>query len=496
MKRYRWIVSLFILLLTLCSCLKVEEAVPGSQGSGSLFEESAVLSEGNSPPDGSDIDHSHYANVREFGAAGDASYHHPMGVRGGETDRSQYVGWYWAGHFSRLVTAEYCEKYRGRAGEGFSDVYKVVPDSSECAENQIRLSEVNPGPFYEPAVGDVVVRYEAADEEKSVYATDDSDSFERAIAAGGGRLYIPEGDYLVSQLTAAKIKEIAGPGRIWLKEWRGGILWYLILGQSDLVEYQNYGWIDQAHFHDPVWRAMHWITDLPEANGWKSSADFQNNTDSPCMEYRFDDTRENINVWLTIAPAAPKEDFPDEITLCISKDMAAYYTLGGSTEWKRATSGGVEGGMYHSSWNGKSRGLGETAWVDCGRWVEVAIPKEAFFSPLEGSDSEIWYFHCWSAENASLTGQPVEFTKSCATVWVKDAAMSRYLTCAIGGDMRSPYWDRPTTEYYIHEAYYGASLYLTGEPRTFYAYNVSDARFDDYFAADEKNVQNDRICEK
>lgn len=455
-----------------------------------LPDEEENPAEGEKPADLPAPDFSFYANVKDFGAAGNAKEHHPLGVRGGAGDRTRYSGWYWAGHFSHLVTATYYEKFQGDRAACLVDIYQVVDDSVVPSGNQICLSAVNPGPFYEPEAGDWVVCYEAADEERSVLAFDDTAAFEQALAAGNGFLYLPEGDYLISQLTAAKIQELAGPGRIWLKEWRGGVLWYRILGQSELLAYSNYGWIDASRFHDEAWRAMHWITDLPEAGGWTSSADFRNNTDSPCMEYRFDSTRENVNVWLTVAPAVSREAFPETITLCIAKDLAAFYTLDGETEWRRATAGGIEGGMYHSSWNGKNRGLPKNSWVDCGDWIEVTVSRDFFFAPLEGSDSDVWYFHCWSAENKTLSGLPVAFTKSSATVWVKDPSMNRYVTCAVGGDMRSPYRYRENTEYYIHEAYYGASLYLLSEPRKFYAYNVSDECFDAYFPAEEKEKKN------
>lgn len=422
-----------------------------------------------------------YVNVRDFGAAGDAAYHHPLGVRGGEEGKSHYTGWYWAGHFSQLATAEFQEPFQGSREEGLKRGYLVVPNTEERTDRQIPLSQVNPAPFYEPAVGDVVLSYEAADAERSVYAADDSAAFEAAIGAGDGALYLPEGDYLVSQLTAAKITGLAGPGRIWLKEWEGGVLWYLLLGLSDLVEYQGYGWIDAAHFHDGAWRSMHWVGSLPQVNGWTSSAAFTGHLYSSRIEYPFDESRENVNVWLTVTPAVPEEAFPESVTLCISKDMAAFYSLEGQTGWIPATEGGIEGAMYHSSWNGRSRDLPEGSWKDCGEWIEVLIPKESFFSPLEGEPSRTWLFHCWSARDKNLRGLPVEFTMGFAKVWVKEAELENVLTCAIGGDMRSSYWDRPSQEYYIHEAYYSVTRYLTSQPQAFYAYNVDDGRFDAYF---------------
>lgn len=424
-----------------------------------------------------------YANVRDFGAQGDARYHYPLGKRGGETDPSQYTGWFWTGHFVRLVVADYYEKYKGADSGEYVDVYQVIPDSAVPSEKQVRLSEINPGPNYQPEAGDLVVRYTAADEKKSVYATDDSAAFEEALKQGNGCLYLPEGDYMISQLTAAKIQDISGPGRIWLKEWWGGVLWYLIYGWSELLEYQGYGWIDAEHFHNETWRSMHWVTVKPEVNGYRSSADFTEDKDSPCIEYLFDETRDNVNVWLTIAPVVPEEQFPEEITICVGSDLAAYYSLKGETEWRRATSGGVEGALYHSSWSGSGRGLPEENWVDKGEWTEITVPKESFFSPVEGVETNIWYLHCWSAENSSLLGQSVEFTKSCARVWVKDPSMDHFLICAVGGDMRSPYWKRPTNEYYIHEAYRGGDRYLTSQPQSFCAYNVKDECFDQYFPA-------------
>ena len=139
--------------------------------------------------------------------------------------------------------------------------------------------------------------------------------------------------------------------------------------------------------------------------------------------------------------------------------------------------------MYHSSWDGRNQALPDTAWTDRGDWIEVTIPKEAFFQEGEDGTEEVWFFHCWSEKNANIGGENVEFTKSSGWVWVKDQAMEKYLTCAIGGDMRSNYWDQPTKEYYIHEAYYGATQYLTAQPQAFYGYNVPDGRFHEYFAS-------------
>ena len=422
-----------------------------------------------------------YADVREYGAVGDAVLHHPMGVRGG--GQSEYTGWYWAGHFVHLVTETYHELYQGDPHAGMVEVYEVIPDGAQPAPGQISLSDVHPGPDYTPSVGDRVVQYEAANPEESIYAAEDSAAFENAIAASGGRLYLPEGDYLVSQLTAAKITELAGPGRIWLKEWRGGVLWYLIYGWSELAEYQGYGWIDAAHFHDAAWRSMHWLSCVPQVNGWESSADFAGDGYSARIEYPFDETRENVNIWITIEPTVPEELFPDEITVCIGKDMAAYYSLRGAVEWSRATEGGVEGGMFHSSWNGRSRALPEGAWKDCGEWIEATIPREAFFRELQGEESSVWFLHCWSQKNANLSSADVEFTKSYARIWVKDAQMEGYLMGAIGGDMRSAYGDRLSQEYYIHEAYYSARQYLASQPQEFYAYNLPDGQFDAYFPA-------------
>lgn len=422
-------------------------------------------------------DESCYVNVKDHGAVGDAAYHHFFGVR-----KDSYT--YWVGHFSRLVSTTFCEPYKGSSGSAEVPTYKIVPNTAAGSSSQIRLADVNPVSGYKPAVGDVVVQYEAADEKKSVYATDDSKAFEAALAAGDGLIYLPEGDYMISQLTAMKIQDITGPGRIWLKEWKGGTLWYLLSGTSDFATFQNYGWIDAEHFHDEIWRAMHWTTCLPEVHGWTSSEQFSGNF-SPRMEYDFDDTRDTANIWLTVTPAVPKEQFPDTITICIGKDAGSRYSLHGESEWNPASYTGLGGGMYHSSWNGDNVELPSSAFKEQKDWVEITLSKKDFF-PDSANNSKHWLLHCWSAKDISIGSKDVEFVSSYARVWVKDSKMDDYVMCDIGIDMR-PSWDNRwnsegkfTTEYYIHEACNGTTQLLTSTPQEFYAYTITDDRVDSF----------------
>lgn len=381
-------------------------------------------------------------NVKSCGAVGDACYHYPLGIRGGMKEAGKRDSEYWVGHFSRLVTKIYQEPRQGDEKEVF--VYK------------------------------------AADEEKSVYATDDSEAFEKAIALGEGNLFLPKGDYMISQVTAAKIRNITGPGRIWLKEWKGGGLWYLRTGTSDLCSYGGYGWIDEAHFHDLIWRSMHWVGCLPDVHKWEKSEEFCGNFSSR-MEYTFDESRDNINIWLTIKPAVAWEKFPESLTICIGKDSSAFYTLKGETKWNKACEGGIEGTMFNSAWNGEAADMDALAWKDCGEWMEVTVSREDFFPDSEESEGSSWLLHCWSAKNKSLKGQPVEFTMGYAKVWVKEKQAANCVMCDIGGDMRPPYGINGTNEFMIQEAYDSVTYYLTSIPREFYAYNVPDEKYDEYF---------------
>lgn len=384
-------------------------------------------------------------NVRSCGAVGDARYHYPLGIRGGMTENGKKDNEYWAGHFSRLVTTVYREPGQGDE-EG-------------------------------------IVRYKAADEEKSVFATDDSEAFEKAIRLGGGNLFLPEGDYMISQITAAKIRDITGPGKIWLKEWKGGDLWYLQTGTSDLCAYSGYGWIDAAHFHDPVWRSMHWTGCLADVHGWERSEEFCGNF-SPRVEYAFDESRDNINLWLTITPAVSREEFPESVTICIGTDASAFYTLEGETRWKKACEGGIEGTMFHSAWNGEMADMDALIWEDCGEWMEVTVLREDFFPDSGKAGGAPWLLHCWSVKNKSLTDRPVEFTMGYARVWLKDKRNDNCVMCDIGGDMRPPYGVDGTNEFMIHEAYNSVTDYLTKTPKEFYAYNVTDEKYDEYLGRD------------
>lgn len=412
-----------------------------------------------------------WPNVKEYGAVGDAAFHHPLGERIDEYG-------FRAGHYSKLVTAEYHIPYTGV--EESSAVYTVIADKDSLYGRRIRLSKVNPGrESYTPEKGDAVVAYTAADPEASVPATDDSAAFEAAIVAGDGCLTLPEGDYLVSQLTAAKIKDIQGPGKIWLKEWAGGTTYYLETGASSVpLSYKNYGWIDESHFHDSAWRDMHWVTCLPQVYGWTESGNFSGNI-SPHMEFDFHKTRDNLNIWLTIQPAVPEEEFPDSITVCIA-DMSANYTIKGSKRWQKASGSGVGGGFFDLSWNGTSVDIPESAWKIRRDRVEITLKKEDLFHKNEDGATDKWGMHCWSLDNASIYGRRVEFVCNTARVWVKEESAAGVLMCDIGGDMRTTWENRNVKEGFIQEACDSGTQLLTQNARRFYAYTVTDSKYDRY----------------
>lgn len=414
---------------------------------------------------------SQWVNVREYGAVGDAVYHCFLGERLGD-------GSFMVGHYSGLATKEYHIPYLGTADVPWTK--RVVSDSAAQNGSGLGLSSVNPGrTSYIPAPGDVVVEYMAADVSRSVPATDDSAAFEAALLEGGGWLYLPEGDYMISQITAAKIRKIQGPGKIWLKEWRGGETYYLEYGISSMQNYENYGWIDASHFEDSAWRDMHWITCLPQVYGWKSSEDFSGNF-SPKMEFEFTDTRNELNVWLTIQPVVPKERFPDSVTVCIS-NLSANYTVKGSKQWIRASDeSGVGGGMFDLRWNGIKDEIPSSSWKNCGDWIEVTLKKEDLFRRSDDGIMRRWCLHCWNLQSKSIGGEKVEFVCNTASVWVKEKSAEGYVMCDIGGDMRAAWENRNTREGYILEACDSGTQLLTHIPRKFYAYTVPDNLFEEY----------------
>lgn len=440
-----------LLLLLLCGC--------GAAGEHRHTEAAAALSQ----PAKADA----WANVRDYGAVGDAVYHHHLGKQ-----INPYS--FWAGHFSELSTAEYHIPYRGK--EPSSLTYQVVPDRNAPSNRQICLSDVNPGyEAYKPAPGDTIVKYTAADLSASVPATDDSAAFERAIAAGDGLLYLPEGDYLISQLTAAKIKDLQGPGTIWLKEWRGAELYYLTQGSSDVLIYKNYGWINAARFHNDAWRDMHWITCFPQVYGWKSSEEFTGNF-TPRSEFGFNKNRVDLNIWLTIQPAVAEKDFPDAVTVCIS-DASSNYTERGKRTWHRASGSGMGGGFFSLAWDGSATEFPDSALKDCGDHVEVTVRREDLFHHDKNGKTENWALHCWNLESRDLSGIPVEYACNTAKVWVKEANADGLLMCDIGGDMRTSWKNRSVREGYIQEACDSGTQLLTVNPRRFYAYTVPDSVF-------------------
>lgn len=411
------------------------------------------------------------ANVRDFGAVGDAAYHHHFGQP--EDEWSHQVG-----HYSLLVEDTFYAHYFGEAGA--SPAYTVISDEKAPGAGEVCVSEVarSKQKAYTPKEGDSVVAFRAADLERSVPATDDSEAFEAAIAAGNGCLYLPEGDYMISQLTAEKIENITGPGRIWLKEWKGGTTYYLASGTGDLLTYQEYGWIDEEHFLDEAWRSMHWVTCLPEVHGWQDSDDFSGNI-SPRSEFPFDENREHLNIWLTVKPAVEEWEFPDSVTICIG-DMSVYYSSEGSREWHTAASGFSGGGIYHPSWSGENDELSESDWTDCGDWIEITLTKEALFRRSSSGKVGKWMLHCWSNNSKELSSKQVEYVFSTAQVWVKEREAAECVMCDIGSDMRTAWDNRDVKEGYIMEACDGGTRLVTEEPRTFYAYTVPDDQYDRY----------------
>lgn len=411
------------------------------------------------------------ADVRDFGAVGDAVYHHHFG-------QAQDEWAYRVGHYSSLEETTLYARYFGE--EGANPTYTVVSDGDTPGAGEVCLSEVTRfrQKGCDPAVGDAVVAFRGADPERSVPATDDSGAFEAAIAVGEGRLYLPEGDYMVSQVTAAKIEDLAGPGRVWLKEWNGGTTYSLASGGGDLLPYEAYGWIDAEHFHDEIWRSMHWITCLPLAYGWQDSGEFTGNI-SPRAEYPFDENREHLNIWLTVRPAVEEERFPDRVTVCIG-DMAVYYTVQGSREWHQAASGFSGGGLYHPSWSGENEELSESDWTDCGDWVEITLTREELFRTDPSGEAAEWMLHCWSANSEELGGEQVEYIYVTAQVWIKEAAAAGCMMCDIGSDMRTAWDGRDVKEGYIVEACDGGTWFVPEEPRAFYGYTVPDEKYDRY----------------
>ena len=412
-----------------------------------------------------------WANVRDYGAVGDAKYHHPLGERSGE----------WlcmAGHFSQMTMVKHCIPYVGR--EKTSSIYQIVPNNYSPSVRQIRLSDVKSGQAnYTPSVGHTVAVYTAPDLTLSVPATDDSAAFEQAIAAGDGRLYLPEGDYMISQLTAAKIKNITGPGTLWLKEWTGGNLYYLAAGISpEPLIFKNYGWINAARFHNDIWKDMHWTTCLPQVRGWQDSGSFSGNI-SPRMEFSFDKNRDNLNVWITVQPAVAEKDFPDSVTVCIS-NVSANYTLKGRRSWNRASGSGIGGSLFHLSWDGNGVEIDRSAWRNCGDRVEITLKREDLFRHGEDGKAGTWALHCWSLDNRNLSGKSVEYVCNTAQVWVKEEKDAGYLMCDIGCDMRTTWEKRNVKEGYIMEACDCGTQLLTASPRRFYAYTVPDSAFNLY----------------
>lgn len=411
-------------IMTLAASVFTAELKPASDKSVAGVKEEKLVSQAR-VQNGVDMQYAGEAvNVKDYGAVGDAKYHHHFADRSMK-DPYQYL----TGYYSYLVLTT-----------------KVETDSYTKR----------------------TIEYEIPDESMSVRATDDSIAFDTAIAESDGRLYLPDGDYMISQLTAANIKSVSGSGRIWLKEWNGGNTWYLADGtlEKTPLVYQNDGWIDAAHFNDEIWRAMHWITDLPQVFGWNDSSEFSGNM-SPRSEFSFDKTRDSLNTWMTVQPAVSKEAFePMEITICI-RDINVKYTIKGDNIWNEAASGvKYDAAMFDLRWNGESKELSRTRWHDENGVVKVTLRKEDFFD-----DNASYAFHCWTPNVSGLNGEGVEYITGMACVWI-DSARDRdgrlietdgWLMCDIGSDMRSEDGN-------IREACDSSTRVLSSEPKQFYAY--------------------------
>ena len=415
-------------------------------------------------------------NVVSYGAVGDAAYHAQLGYKSDQVSSWEYQ----VGHYSRppVMHTVYAKRLQMQPGDfSEADTKLVIEDSEEQDGKTIRISDITPETGYVPAVGDYVVSYEAADPEQCVPATDDSAAFEAAMEANDGRLYLPEGDYMISAVTASKIEGLSGPGRIWIKEWRGGTTYYLASGTSKLLEYSGYGRIDAEHWADENWRDMFWIGDYLSIYEWQKEEDIKQ-VFSSFAEYPFDASRNNINVWMTITPTVSREDFPDELTLCVSKESTSYYTVTGSRKWLPAAEGDqLNGAFYSRSWDGTNVEPGDRI-QDMGDHLEIRVTAEDFFRETE--DFPDYALHIWNENLKDLTGESVEYTCSEAIAWVKEEAGENLLMIDIGGDMRGDDWEGPDEDY-IHEAYTTVPHYLTTEKQAHKAYSVPAEDYEMYF---------------
>lgn len=442
-------------------------------------------------------------NVKAYGAVGDGNFHEKLAYFV-ENSWGEYL----VGHYSRLELkvqhAPYLkdEFYPDLPEDfGFSSPLTVVADDAEAGEGEIRLSQVRPYPMYEgkagqfthgaPAVGDRVVEFYVADNERSVPAHDDSEAFERAIAACDGVLYLPEGNFVVSQVTAAKIRSLYGAGRVWIREWQGGVLYYYMSGTSERLRNYNYGFADPEVFTSVAWRSMHWI-EAPQVRSLSEAIQSPSGERiSPVSQYAIDPTREAVNVWFWIEPTVEEDEFPDEVTVCFSKDTAAYYTLSGDYTWHRSSMGGIEFGYYlYSDYTGEEKlDVDYSQYTtDCGDWVEVKMPKELTFYHKSGENVAKTALHAWTPEppkTLDFSENAPECQMGYSKVWLKNPKHNALVSCTMGQDMRSS-WKRYETigsfDDYCHESFTTEAKRLYSAPTEFYGYCVPEELFSSYMS--------------
>ncbi len=442
-------------------------------------------------------------NVKSYGAVGDAIHHEMLGYF-----MEKSWGEYLVGHYKILVTkvqhAPYIrDQFYPELGESqYVTPLTVVENSAAPGKNEIRLSDVKPYPMYTgkqgqfthgaPAVGDKVVEFTVADNELSTPATDDSLAFLKTIAACDGVLYLPEGDYVVSQQVAEGIKALYGVGRVWIREWQGGVLYYLMSGTSKRLRNLNFGWADPVNFQSPAWRSMHWVE---AAKSKRLEEEISSPTEgriSPICQYAVDSRRKAINTWFWISPTVEEEDFPDEVTVCFSKNTSAGYTYSGDYSWHRSSPGGLEHGYFlYSDYTGEETLPVDTSqyYADLGDWVEIRLPKTLMFYRENGGAVTKTNLHAWTPQAPSeldwqenLPGCNVGYGK----VWIKNPEHSGLLECTMGQDMRtswSDYQQSGSYDDYCHEAFITEPRLLSGAPLEIYGYYVPEDLFSSYLDA-------------
>lgn len=457
-------------------------------------------------------------SVVAHGAIGDANYHHKFGIKKDETEEDH--GRYWVGHYSKLVTMYKHEPYTGNQVPKFVTTYAVVSDNTPNPNNrQIRLSDIHPGyKSYVPKVGDTVVQYEAVNNDESIMATDDTEAFERAINAGDGYIFCPSGNYMVRTTTARKIKQLSGDGVIYLYEWLGGHTWYLANDKSNALYYAYYGYIDSRKFNNSLWRSMHWISDI--TNRFNKEEDFIGRfCPTRTSNYVITNNSNSLNTWFTVTPMIDEHDMPDDITVCISKELGSFYSTMYYPKWVRASETGINGSMFSTLWGSDDINIPSVNFVDCGDYVEVSIKKSDFFYKnyqLCGEDKEDkliigvdislddvkkqyigdssglkdgmmvylatsnFVLHCWCdyINLRKIDRTRAQYMFGYNKIWVKEKAHNYTVACDIGGDIRADWDPNLSHEEYIHEAYGSRYVTLTTKPTEIIAYYVDDIYFD------------------